>query len=92
MKFDWDENNLRKIRAHGIAREEAEQAIENDPIAVYEQDVEGEIRAVYHAETGAGRLLAVIATMRNDKLRVVTAYDLGAAQKRAYFERRVRGE
>ncbi len=39
--FEWDRNNLRKIRAHRIKREEAEQALLNDPIPIYEQDVEG---------------------------------------------------
>ncbi|MBK7928148.1 MAG: hypothetical protein IPJ98_11860 [Bryobacterales bacterium] len=44
--FDWDASNLRKIRAHRIKREEAEEALANGPIAIYEQDVEGEIRYV----------------------------------------------
>ncbi len=47
---------------------------------------------MYYSETNAYRLLAVVATMRDDKLRVVTAYGLGAAQKRSYFARRLQGE
>jgi hypothetical protein len=39
--FDWDTNNLRKIRAHRIKAEEVEKALLNDPIPIYEQDVEG---------------------------------------------------
>jgi hypothetical protein len=39
--FDWDTNNLRKIRAHRIKAEEVEKALSNDPIPIYEQDVEG---------------------------------------------------
>jgi hypothetical protein len=42
--FEWDLNNLRKIRAHRIKRWEAEEALMNDPIPIYEQDVEGEMR------------------------------------------------
>jgi hypothetical protein len=42
--FDWDTSNLRKIRAHRIKAEEVEKALSNDPIPVYEQDVEGEAR------------------------------------------------
>lgn len=56
--FEWDRNNLRKIRAHRIKREETEHALLNDPISIYEQDVEGELRFVYYGETKAGRLLA----------------------------------
>jgi uncharacterized DUF497 family protein len=71
--FEWDRSNLRKVRGHGIQREEVEHALLNDPIAVYEQDVEGERRFVYYGETSAGRLLAVIVTERGDAIRVVTA-------------------
>jgi uncharacterized DUF497 family protein len=90
--FEWDRNNLRKIRVHRITQEETEQALSNDPIPIHEQDVEGEVRFVYYGETGAGRLLAVIVTERRDYLRVVTAYDLDAGQRRDYMQRRAQGE
>lgn len=90
--FEWDRNNLRKIRAHRITREETEQALLNDPIPIYEQDIEGERRFVYYAETNAGRLLAVIVTERADNIRVVTAYGLDAGQAREYLDRRAAGE
>lgn len=90
--FEWDRSNLRKIRAHRISREEAEQALINDAIPIYEQDVEGEPRFVYYGETDARRLLAVIVTERRGQIRVVTAYDLDAQQKRDYAARRVQGE
>jgi uncharacterized DUF497 family protein len=90
--FEWDWNNLRKIRAHRIEREEAEEALLNDPIPVYEQDVEGEPRFVYYGESNAGRLLAVIVTERGNSIRVATAYDLDAGQKRDYLQRRTKGQ
>ena len=90
--FDWDENNLRKIRAHRVRRADVEQALSNGPIVIYEQSVAGEPRFVYYGETDAGRLLAVVLTERDDRIRVVTAYRLDAGQKRDYFARRLRGE
>jgi hypothetical protein len=36
--------------------------------------------------------LAIIVTERGEKLRVVTAYNLDAGQKRDYLSRRARGE
>ncbi|MGA3210053.1 MAG: BrnT family toxin [Terriglobales bacterium] len=89
--FDWDDNNLRKVAAHQIERAEAEQALLNEPIAIYEQEVEGEPRYVYYGETNAGRLLAVIVTERGHQIRVITAYDLDASQKHDSLERRVQG-
>ena len=67
--FDWDENNLRKIRAHRIKPEEVEQGLANGPIPIYEQDVQGEPRYVYYCETYAGRLLAVIVFERGERIR-----------------------
>jgi uncharacterized DUF497 family protein len=90
--FDWDKNNLRKIRAHRIKRVEAEQGLSNSPILIYEQEVQGELRYVYYAETDSGRLLAIIVVERGEKIRVVTAYDLDAGQKRDSLTRRVHGE
>jgi uncharacterized DUF497 family protein len=90
--FDWDGNNLRKIRAHRIKAAEVEQALSNSPIPIYEQNVQGEPRYVYYGETDSGRLLAVVLTERGEKIRVVTAYDLDAGQKKDYLTRRIRGE
>jgi uncharacterized DUF497 family protein len=90
--FEWDRHNSRKIRAHGITRKEVEDELSSDPIPIYEQVVEGEVRFVYYGETTTGRLLAIIVTERGEKLRVVTAYNLDAGQKRDYLSRRARGE
>jgi uncharacterized DUF497 family protein len=88
--FEWDRNNLRKIRAHRIQSDEVEQALLNDPIPIYEQDVGGELRFVYYGQTNAGRLIAVVVTERGESLRVITAYDLDAVQRRDYHARRVK--
>jgi len=90
--FEWDGNNLRKIRAHGINRGEAEQALLNAPIPIYDQDVEGEAHFVYYGETTTECLLAIVVTEREGKIRVVTAYPLDAGQRREYLLRRARGE
>ena len=78
--FDWDENNLRKIRAHRIRPGEVEQALSNSPILICEQDVGGEPRYVYYCETDSGRQLAVVLTERHDR------------KKREYLSRRLQGE
>ena len=90
--FDWDANNLRKILAHRIKCEEVEKALSNGPIPIYEQDVEGEARYVYYGETESRRLLAIVVVERREKIRVVTAYELDAGQKKDYLARRLRGE
>jgi uncharacterized DUF497 family protein len=91
VAFEWDQNNLRKVRAHRIKPDEAEQVLENGPLLVYEQNVEGEIRFLYYGETHSGRLLAIVMTERGDHLRVVTGYDLDAGQRRDHFQGRAEG-
>jgi uncharacterized DUF497 family protein len=90
--FEWDRHNLRKIRAHRINQEEAEQALRNNPVLIYEQDADGEARFVYYGETNEGRTLAVVIAERGEAIRVITGYDLDAGQKRDYLKRRVEGE
>ena len=90
--FEWDDSNLRKIRAHRIKPAEVEEALSREPMPIYEQDANGEVRHVYYGETEHNRLLAIVLTERNDRIRVITAYDLDAGQKREYLRRRARGE
>ena len=90
--FEWDRHNLKKIKAHKVNAIEVEEALSISPILIYEQDVDGESRYVYYGETAGLRLLAVVLTERNGKIRVITAYELDAGQKRDYLERRTREE
>ena len=90
--FDWDRNSLRKIRAHRIKQVEVEQALSRHPILIYEQDANGEVRYVYYGETERDRMIAVVLTEREERIRVITAYDLDAGQKRDYLNRRAQGE
>ncbi len=60
-----------------------------DPIAIHPQEADGETRFLYYGETNRMRLLAVVVTERAATLRVITAYDLDASQKRDYLDRRM---
>jgi uncharacterized DUF497 family protein len=90
--FDWDQHNLRKIKAHRVTITEVEQALSIAPILIYEQDADGESRYVYYGETASIRMLAVVLTERGGKIRVITAYELDAGQKRDYLLRRLQEE
>ena len=90
--FDWDQGNLKKIRMQRITAVEVEQALSREPILIHVQDAEDEPRYVYYGETERNRLLAIVLTERDERIRVITAYDLDAGQKRDYLGRRARGE
>jgi uncharacterized protein len=89
-RFDWDENNIRKIGRHQITPEEAEQVLDNDPLYQYPQQADDEERYLVYGETNAGRMLALALTVRGDRIRVITAYDMDADQKRRYLMERLR--
>ena len=82
--FDWDQSNLKKIGAHRVKVAEVEQAQSREPVLIFEQAADDEARYVYYGETERNRLLAIVVTKRDNKIRAITAYDLDAGQKRDY--------
>jgi len=72
--FDWDLANIGHIGDHDVTPEEAEEAILGDSVEMDFDEEEGdEERWTYLGETRFGRILHVVITMRDEKIRVVTA-------------------
>ena len=74
LSFDWDERNLSHLALHGIAPEEAEQVILNEPLDIESEIRNGECRQVHLGRTSTGRVLVVVTMDANQKTRVVTAW------------------
>lgn len=86
--FDWDEANLDHIADHGISAAEAEDAL-LDPRRIPASAYQG-VNERRHAVLGAtieGRLLFVVFTHRNELVRVITARNANAQEKRRYERR-----
>lgn len=75
--FEWDEQNRRHIARHRVTPEEAEEAVANDPLEMDAQYTDGEERFPLIGRTDSGRWLVVVTMQRNDKVRVVTAFEAG---------------
>ena len=86
MEFDWDAANLGHIARHGIAPNEAEEAVLIDPLETDVQSHPSEQRVLCFGRAKSGRLLTVLYTERRGKIRVVTAYEMTKLQQRMYFE------
>jgi hypothetical protein len=71
--FDWDDSNIGHLAEHGVAPEEAEQVIQNRQVDLESELRNGEERIAHIGETDAGKILIVVSTLHNMKLRVVTA-------------------
>jgi len=75
IEFDWDEANIGHLARHAVTPEEAEEVILSDPIDLGMEIVEGEERYLNLGSTQRDRVLLVVTTWREDRVRVVTAFD-----------------
>lgn len=91
LQFEWDEQNVRHLTPHQIAPVEAEQVILNRPIDLESHLRNEEHRLVQIGETDAGRVLIVITTMRDNKIRVITAWPANRNYRRYFLSMKRNG-
>jgi uncharacterized DUF497 family protein len=90
MSFIWDSANIAHIADHDVTPEEAEQVIENNALDLDRQIQGGEERFLHLGETDSGRVLFVVVTVREDALRVVTAFPADKSARRHYLNEKVK--
>jgi uncharacterized DUF497 family protein len=83
-RFNWDRRNIGHLALRQILPAEAEQVILNRPIDLESYLRNGEERTVQIGETDAGKILIVVSTMWDTKIRVVTVW-LAKERLRRYF-------
>jgi uncharacterized DUF497 family protein len=74
LAFEWDSANRDHIARHQVTPEEAEQVVDNDPFDIEAEAVDGEQRITSIGHTDEGKFLLVVTTLRNSRIRVVTAF------------------
>jgi len=85
--FDWDEANAVKIwDKHRVSPVECEQVFFNQPLVAGLDEKHSRKEVRYHAlgQTDAGRRLFVVVTVRDGRLRVVTARDMNKRERKVY--------
>jgi uncharacterized DUF497 family protein len=85
MDFEWDEaKNRRNLAKHGISFEEAAGVFAGPMLGeVDDRGTYGEIRFRVFG-TVAGRLLCVVYTMRQERVRIISARRASRAERRIY--------
>jgi uncharacterized DUF497 family protein len=87
--FDWDDGNLIHIDGHRVSHEEAEEAfLDPDRLRADAYNARRERRRAFIGATEAERVLYVVYTMRDGRIRVVTAYDATDTERRKYWRSR----
>lgn len=87
--FDWDEGNLEKNwKTHEVHFQECEQVFSNEPIKVFQDKSHSKIeeRFLAYGQTNSKRKLAVVFTVRQEKIRVISARDQNKKERRLYEE------
>ena len=83
--FDWDEANLEHATRHGIKDFEIEDAVlDVESMEVAAKDVRGERREALNGSTAGGRIVVIVYTDREGKIRPISARDATDAEKRRY--------
>jgi len=86
--FQWDEANLHKnAEKHQVDFRECEEIFFNQPLRILYDDKHSQTEDRFAALgiTNEARRLTVVFTVRNDKIRVISARDQSAKEK-SYYE------
>lgn len=87
-EFTWDSGNRVHVAEHDVTPEEAEQVVLNNPFDLKFEIRNGEERLAQLGETNAGRILIVVTTMRDDLIRVVTAFPANKRLRNLYLTKK----
>ena len=74
LAFEWDAANRAHIARHHVTPEEAEQVISGAALPLESEERACEQRHTELGETDGGRLLIVVWTGRERRIRVITAF------------------
>ena len=87
ISFEWDDSNQHKSwKKHGIARQEAEQVFMCSPLLVYDDEKHSDVESRYYVlgKTQENKKLFVVFTIRNNKLRIVSARIMSRVERKIY--------
>ncbi|MBI3290070.1 BrnT family toxin [Candidatus Microgenomates bacterium] len=86
--FEWDKANIEHIKKHDINYRECEEAILSEPLITNNDETHSQIEERFRAygKTNNKRLILIIFTIRNNKIRVVSARDQSRKERKEFQE------
>ena len=87
LGFEWDKENVDKIwRKHKVSPFECEQIFFNQPVVVAPDETHSHLEPRFYVlgRTDAARRLFLVFTARKHLVRVISARDMGRAEREAY--------
>lgn len=88
VSFIWDKGNIDKNLKHKVTDREAEEVFECDPVFISKDEKHSlsENHYMIWGVTKKVRKLSIFFTMRNDKIRIISARDMHKKERRKYEE------
>jgi hypothetical protein len=87
LGFDWDEDNIDKnYIKHKVHWYECEEVFFNEPIVVAQDEKYSikENRYYILGQTNSNRELFIVFTIRNNKIRIISARDMSRKERKTY--------
>ncbi len=85
--FEWDAGNIDKnFDKHNVSNPECEEVFMNEPLLLFPDPLHSNTEDRYSAfgKTNRIRFLAITFILRNKRIRVISARDMSAKEKRQY--------
>lgn len=89
FKFQWDKGNSEKNKKHNVEDKESEEVFFDQNRHIFRDHIHsnGEERFRILGKTNEERLLFVVFTKRNKKIRIISARDTNKKERRLYEEK-----
>lgn len=87
--FEWDKGNRDKNQhKHDVSRLECEQIFFNEPLLLYDDDKHSQTENRIYAlgKTDEERTLFISFTIRNNRIRIISARDMSKKERKIYEE------
>jgi uncharacterized DUF497 family protein len=87
--FEWDQGNItQNWESHDVSTSECEQIFFNKPIIVKRDKEHSKLENRYYAlgRTNMNRLLFAVFTVRNQKIRIISARDMTDSEMERYLK------
>jgi uncharacterized DUF497 family protein len=87
--FEWDQGNLTKNWSqHDVSNGECEQIFFNRPLIIKRDKEHSKVENRYYVlgRTNMNRMLFAVFTVRNDKIRIISARDMSDAEIERYLK------
>ena len=88
LEFGWDEANARHLARHRISPSEFEQAMMYHPLIFDFSDESGEDRWFALGATEGLRVLVLLFTYRQKRIRPITGWDADKKMRKLYFQKK----